>query len=285
MRTLSADTSPAVESMQLAIMARLPAWRKVALIAGMNAMLSGLAIGGLRTGHPGIAGNALWYRLDEHRLGVEAARQLERAREAGRIIPEEAVYVAGNPLPTILAVIAALDSLGIPYLIGGSLASGIYGTYRATAGVDIVADLREEQVDDLVRLLAERFYADAGMMRDAIRHRSSFNLLDLQSGFKVDVFVPHMRAFERSRFARRMLVPLMESGRESAYVSSAEDTVLAKLEWYRIGGEVSERQWNDVLGILKVKAADVDQAYLRYWAAQLNLAELLERALRDAGLS
>lgn len=283
-RSVQSDTDPAIERMQLAIMARLPAWRKVALIAGMNALLSGLAMGGLRKRHQGASNDELWHRLDEQRVGAEVARLFALAREARGVAPREEAYVAGDPIPTTLVVIDALDHLGVPYYIGGSLTSGIHGTYRATADVDIVADLREEQVDDLIHLLGPGFYADAAMMRDAIQHRSSFNVLDLQTGFKVDVFIPQGRAFDHSQFARRLLVPLVPSGEHSAYIASVEDTVLAKLDWYRAGSAVSERQWNDVLGMLKIRAADIDRAYLRHWAAQLGLDTLLERAFADVGL-
>ena len=98
--------------------------------------------------------------------------------------------MAGDPASVITAVVSALDRLGIPYYLGGSIASGTHGVYRATSDVNIVADLREEHVDALARMLGTTFYADAGMMRDAVRHCSNFNLLDLATGFKVDVFIP-----------------------------------------------------------------------------------------------
>lgn len=99
------------------------------------------------------------------------------------------------------------------------------------------------------------------------------------------VFIPQDRPFERSRFERRILTPLTASGEESAYLSSAEDMVLAKLEWYRAGNGDSERHWNDVLGMLKVRAAHLDVGYLRYWAAQLGVSDLLERAYDEAGIA
>lgn len=283
MRTLSADTPPAIEDMQLVIMARLPAWRKLELIAGLNALLSGLAMDGLKRRRPSAADDELWHHLDEQRLGAAAARQFMMAREARAIVPREEAYMAADPISTTLDVIAALDRLGIPYYIGGSLASGVHGSYRATADADIVADMREDQADELTHLLGDRFYADTTMMRDAIEHRASFNVLDLHTGFKVDVFIPRDRPFERSRFARRILAPLVASGEESAYLSSAEDMVLAKLEWYRAGNEVSERPWNDILGMLKVRAAHLDTGYLRHWAAQLGVSDLLKRARDEAG--
>lgn len=123
------------------------------------------------------------------------------------------------------------------------------------------------------------------MMRDAIQHQGSFSVLDLQTGFKVDVFIPRGRAFDRSQFERRELEPLVPSGDGSAYISSVEGIVLAKLEWYRMGGESSDRQWTDIVSILKVQGTGIDQAYLRRWAPTLGVDDLLDRALADAGLA
>ena len=193
--------------------------------------------------------------------------------------------MAGDPAMIIADVIQALDRLSISYYIGGSMASGIHGVYRATADVDIVADMAESHAEKLAALLGTAFYADAEMMRDAIRHRSSFNLLHLETGFKVDVFIPKSRAFDKAQFERRERRPLTALGETSAYISSVEGTILAKLEWYRDGGAVSDRQWTDILGILKVQAEGLDLAYLRHWATLLSLTGLLERALDDAGLA
>ncbi len=287
MKTLSEDTSPAVERMQLAIVGRMPAWRKLELIAGMNMLLTSAVMQGIEAQQPGLDARARRFQLDEIRLGADLARTLDwlRRDRSNTISREGMNHMADNPVGAApVAVIAALEELGIPYYIGGSIASGVHGMYRATADMDIVADMREDQVANFVRLLPDTLYADDHMIRDAIHHRSSFNVLDSASGFKVDVFISKGRPFERSQFERRNTVPLTTLGERTIYVSGAEGTVLAKLEWYRKGGEISDRQWTDILGILKVKAADTDLAYLRHWAPTIGVADLLERALNDAGL-
>ena len=190
-----------------------------------------------------------------------------------------------------LAVVEALGALGVPYAIGGSFASALHGVMRATMDADLVADLRLEHVEPLAQALDDAFYADAEMMRDAIRRHGSFNLIHLDTVFKVDVFVARPRAFDRSQLARRQLHLLSEDPERYAYVISAEDVVLSKLEWYRMGGEdfgelsraVSDRQWRDVLGVLKVQGDRLDQDYLHRMSVELGVTDLLERVLEEAG--
>ena len=181
-----------------------------------------------------------------------------------------------------MMVADVLDALGVSYAIGGSFASALHGVMRATMDADLVADLRLEQTDPLAQALGNAFYADVEMMRDAVRRHSSFNLIHLETTFKVDVFVAKPRTFDRSQLARRQLYLLIEDPERHAYVTSAEDIILSKLEWYRIGGEVSDLQWRDVLGVLKVQGDRLDRDYLRRMATELKVADLLERAFGEA---
>lgn len=187
-----------------------------------------------------------------------------------------------EPIAVTLLVIDALESLHVPYFIGGSLASAVHGVVRATMDVDLVADLDTEHVEPLAHTLGDTFYTDAEMIRDAVQRRSSFNVIHLETMFKVDVFVRKERPFDQAQFERRILQTLATKPDRRAYVASAEDTILAKLEWYRIGGQVSERQWRDVQNVLKVQEDRLDLPYLHHWAKQLGVRDLLGRALSEA---
>jgi len=190
--------------------------------------------------------------------------------------------VQGEATRITLLVTQTLEQIGISYAVGGSLASSLHGVMRSTLDVDIVADMRLEHIPLLVAALSKEFYADDEMMRDAIEHHSSFNLIHYETAFKVDIFIRKLRDFDTMQLERRRTSVIATDPEQSVYVTSPEDTILAKLEWYRMGGEVSDRQWRDVLGVLKTRANELDLVYLRKWAGELNVSDLLERALRES---
>lgn len=187
-----------------------------------------------------------------------------------------------EPLAATFAVIDVLESLGVPYFLGDSFASSAQGAARATLDADLVAQLLPEHIEPFVAALREAFYLDADTVRWAVLRRSSFNLIHLSTMFKVDIFVPKGRPFDRAQFERRRATQLSADPIRTAYLSSPEDTVLAKLEWYRRGGEVSDRQWRDLVSVLQVQQGRLDLAYLRKWAGELNVSDLLTTALGQA---
>jgi hypothetical protein len=187
-----------------------------------------------------------------------------------------------EPILVTAKVTAVLEGLGVRYLIGGSLASTLYGIVRTTQDSDIVAELTSSHVQPFVRALQTEFYVDEEMITEAVRRQTSFNIIHRESMFKVVVFIPRQRDFEQSQLARARRQVLSIEPQIEASIASAEDTLLAKLEWYRMGGEVSERQWRDVLGVLKVQAGALDLEYLRRWARELGVDGLLERALTQS---
>lgn len=190
-----------------------------------------------------------------------------------------------DPLGAVLRpFIAALEELKVPYYIGGSVASMTHGEYRMTADVDVIADLKMEHITPLVEKLAGEFLMDEDALREAVARRGSFNAIHLTEFFKVDVFPLKNRAYDREVVRRRVREIIESEPPVEAFLSTAEDIVLAKLEWYRLGNETSERQWRDILGVLKMQCFDIDIDYLEHWAQEIGVADLLARALDEAGL-
>jgi hypothetical protein len=186
-----------------------------------------------------------------------------------------------NPIAAALLVTDTLDGLGVPYMLGGSMASAVHGVVRTTLDADIIADLRPEHAAPFVQALEDEFYVDEGLIHTAIQWRMSFRLLHQATMFKVDVFLPKRRPFDEEQFGRRIRAQILPEPEHAVWITSAEDIILAKLEWYRMGNEVSERQWRDVLGVIKTQADRLDLTYLRQWATALQVEDLLERALKE----
>ena len=178
-------------------------------------------------------------------------------------------------------LLGALDRLEISFLIGGSIASGTYGHPRQTNDIDVVADLAPGQVSQFCDGLGPAFYVDGDVAAAAIADGRPFNVIHLKAACKFDIFPAGADPFIRSELARRRYTTTTVTGLENIEfpVATAEDTILAKLARFRKGGEVSERQWRDVLGVLQVQAGRLDAAYLQTWAAQLGVSDLLTKAL------
>lgn len=185
------------------------------------------------------------------------------------------------PLEVALALAAALEQLGVPYFLGGSLASSLQGEPRATNDLDFVVDLHEARVAALAQALGPDFDVDVEALREAARRRSSWNVYHLPSVTKVDLFIRRDGAFDRSEFERRRAVEVAPG--RALVLKSPEDTVLRKLWWFQQGGGVSSSQWRDVVQVLRVSGPVLDAAYLDRWAQDLGVVELLARARADAG--
>ena len=191
-----------------------------------------------------------------------------------------------EPLAVVARLADVLDQINVRYVVAGSLASSVYGIPRVTQNVDLVADLKIHQAGAFADLLGEDFYVDVDMITDTIERRASFNVVHLASMFKADVFISQddlwsveelLRAREETFDVAEKLVTIR--------FASPEDTLLHKLIWYRMGNEISDRQWSDVVGVLKVQGQDLDYQYLRHWAELLDVAALLARVVEESGRS
>ena len=165
------------------------------------------------------------------------------------------------------------------------MASSLIGEPRATNDVDLAAALNHDTAKRLIGKLGEAFYADASAIAEAVTHRSSFNVIHLATATKVDVFVLGDGLLDRRQASRRVQIEVADEDKTRLWVSSPEDQVLRKLAWYRLGQEVSDRQWRDIRAMLQVQEAILDFADLEEAARELGLIDLLHRAIREAGIA
>ena len=187
-----------------------------------------------------------------------------------------------DPIEVALRISAILEGAGVEYLVGGSVAASLSGVPRSTMDVDMVVRLDEGKIEALVWLLGEGFYVDREALVRAVRERSSANLIHLESGMKIDLFVLRDHAVDQEQMRRRRKVRVAVDPDRFLFVYQPEDIVLQKLRWYRLGNESSDRQWGDVLSVLRVTGEHIDRPYLVAAAERMDLSELLERALAQA---
>jgi hypothetical protein len=189
--------------------------------------------------------------------------------------------MAISQVDVLLMVTSALEYLNVSYVIGGSFASSRHGHARATMDIDLLAGIKQEHVTPLIGMLEPEFYIEESSVARAIRLRRHFNVVHMETAFKVDIFIAKEGGFDAKQLERGKLEIVSEDKRK-ACVTSAEDIVLAKLVWYRRGNEVSDQQWRDVINVLKVQAGQLDLHYMKQWAHELNVADLLEEAFKDS---
>ncbi len=180
-----------------------------------------------------------------------------------------------------MRVANAIELAGGTYFVGGSVASSLQGEPRATNDVDVVVDVPLGRIDVLVSALGPDFEVDRDMLRDAILNARSCNIFYLPVLMKVDLFGLGTSPYDETEFARRRRVVVRDTG-ESLVVKSPEDTVLRKLLWYRMGGDVSDRQWRDVCEVLRVSGESMEFPYLEAWASRLAIEDLLRRARNES---
>jgi hypothetical protein len=252
----------------------MPPWRKWELLDDFYRFGRSLHAAGFLSRRPGASDAEIRDDWAAIHLGLSP----------GRPFPDEEKSV-DQPIEfrrTIEMVIEVLDRLQIDYTLSGSLASSIHGVSRNTIDADLTVEPFAGREAAFVGCFGPNFYVSLDAVRRAVSERSSFNLIQTTTGVKIDLFVSKDRPFDRSIMARRQTIAPREPGARPIHVVSPEDIILLKLEWYRLGNEVSDRQWTDVLGVLRVQAGRLDWPYLASWAGALGVADLLQKARAEA---
>ena len=267
---LARDLSPAAEAVQVAALCRQRAEARLTHACELTAFIMAAARAGIRRAHPHLDALAQARLLAAVQFGDEYAARVQQPPtiEGSMSIPA-----------AILPVVRSFQQLNILYFVGGSIASSAYGMPRSTYDVDMVADMRPQHVAPFVAALEGDYYVDRSAILDALVHQSSFNMLHHATGINIDIFASKGRPYDAEQF-RRAQATTLPGAIEPVYLASPEDVILNKLAWYELGNQVSDQQWRDVQGMLRVQGQALDYNYLRHWAAILGLSALLDYALR-----
>ncbi len=273
---LSVDTSADAEARQVRLWREMSGAAKATQAAAASAAIVQLALNGVRHRNPGATDGQCALELVRLKLGGQLARDASVHISA---LPHLEVM---DPLDVVLVVVGALDACRVRYVVGGSLASSVSGEPRATLDADVMVDLPAESIACVLNALGPDFYADADAFARAVRDRTSVNIIHLPSATKVDLFVMGATPIEARQMDRRQKISVGVPPRGELYIYTAEDILLQKLRWFRLGAERSDRQWRDVLGIALVQQARLDRDYLRHAASTIGVLDLLDRALTEA---
>ncbi len=262
------DTPADVAEQQAAIYRVLPLARKLALIDSMYRSGRELADLGLRLRKPDATKQECfenWIRLT---IPPEYVEQ----------VLEVAVDTTESAIQEVRHLARQLSSLKLEVVIGGSVAGSLYSNPRHTQDADVSIEPFPGREEELVRILVSDYVISLPAVRSAVQRRSTFNVIRKTTSFKIDVFIQGSRPFDRASRDRRRPLPSDVPGDTVVYVHSPEDIVLQKLAWYRLGNEISDRQWTDILGIMRMQRGHLDGEYLAHWAAELKVADLLRCA-------
>ncbi len=165
-----------------------------------------------------------------------------------------------------------LDQLNIPYIVTGALAASFYGLPRTTHDIDLMIELKQKHVAPLVKAFSKEFYISSKAVQEAISRSSVFNVIDSQSGLKIDFWIARPEAFDRERFLRRRQETVFD---RSLWLPSPEDVILSKLLWHK--ESKIDKHFVDAKGVWEVMIGSLDTSYLQDWATKLSVANSLVR--------
>lgn len=271
MLTQLSDTHPKVENVQIQLLHKAGLVKRISLLRSLSHTVVCLARNAISRVNHTLSEQEINLIFIANNYGNDIARKLQSATTP--------VMKNFDFLAALKPLVKAFNETGIDYYIGGSIASSAYGIPRSTLDIDIAADLQLKHAAKLVSRLKGSYYIESEMVSDAIQRQSSFNIIHLETMLKVDIFIVKDTPFDREAFCRKKQEVLDEDNESDRfYLASAEDIILYKLVWYRLGEGVSERQWRDLVGVIKVQNIKLDKEYLRFWASELEISDLLEQA-------
>ena len=271
------DTTPEAARIWAEVFRRMPMNRKWRLLEETFVTAKALHAAGVLRIDPQASAAGIHRSWLKTQLGLEVAGELNMP---ARDTPGSDVPLGGR-LDVLREVLGVLSRLGIDYALGGSMASSIHGVARFTLDADVTVEPFAGKEAALAESFGPDYYVSLPAIQDAVRLRSSFNIIHTGAGFKVDIFVRKDEPFEQGAMARRMLVTMSDVPEQPIAVMTPEDVILFKLQWFRRGHEVAGQQLEDVRGVLQAQAGRLDEDYLARWALTLQVDDLLKRVRDD----
>lgn len=269
------DTTPEAEKVWIEVHRSMPPGRKLRLMVSSFHTERMLHDSGCRGRNPGASPGELHRSWVRQRIGAGPWESWGGFDE---------MEVPRENLEVVREVASVFARMGIAYAPGGSWASSYYGVARGTRDADMTAEPFPGREAAFVAAFGPDYYVSLDAVRQAVRQRATFNVINIAAGFKVDVFVSKGTGFDESVLARRRPAVGPDDPLHALMLVSPEDIILHKLAWYRLAGEESERQWLDVQEVLKVRTGSLEAPYLDRWTTQLGVADLLDEARREAGV-
>jgi hypothetical protein len=274
-RSQAGDTNIDADIYLYARLRQLPLQQRIKMAIAHNRGVRKLCLAGIKSRHRGAS-------LQEIRL------QFARAVLSEKFPPgfppqggDETMWIQDS-ITLAAELHQILESVHIPYYVSGGVASSIHGEPRSTRDLDLVIEIQRDRIDLLVATLqAAGYYCPAGAVEDLQRGRERMlNITHTETIANADLYVTDTSAFAKSQMARRTLLDV--EGMPAFWLISPEDLLLQKLVWG--SGNESQKQWRDVLGILKLQAANLDYVYLTEWAENLGLVDFISQAFTEAGI-
>jgi hypothetical protein len=275
-KTQSVDTTVDAEKYLFGLWQQMDLNQKENLMLRTFKKAAIMTLTGIKTLYPDASAHEIRYHYIRKRLGLSIAELLQS-------IPDQTLMIE-DPIYLARKIAALLELLHIPYYIGGSVASSFQGEVRYTEDLDLVINIQPSQAQSILNVFSKDFYISQTAVDDALWERTlSFNVIDLATTEKADMFVMRSDAFSLVKMQRRQpYTPINQL--DPIYLCTPEDTILQKLVWYRMTQSESQRQWRDVLGVLKLQSDRLDFDYLQKWSAELNLNDLLRTAYIESGI-
>lgn len=277
-RTQSIDTSIEAEQVQFKLWRKMTPSQKESLFKRIAKRGSTLALAGSKSQFPNASQDIVRQQYIRKRLGEKWANFLSSLKYRGDLMIEDPIWLA-------LELASILNSLDIPDYVGGSVASSLQGEVRFTQDLDLVVNIQASQIQPLIKAIADQFYISDIAVEQAVNRKTSFfNVIHLTTTEKADIFVMKDDEFSLSQMSRRVLHCPDGDMSKSFYLCTPEDTILQKVLWLRMANSESQKQWRDILGVLKLQKEQLDCGYLQEWGQRLKLTDILVQALRESGM-